>query len=107
MGLSLGEALLISLAGFTVVLVMLALLAVATTSISKIINVMFADKSVPRQPNSAPAAAIVEEPSMPTSTEDEGEVLALLHGALSLASGIPVDQMAVVSVTSVSDPEKN
>ena len=104
--MGLGESLLTSLTGLVVVFSILIILALATILIAKIMGLM-------KRPGSAvpPAAkADVKSAAAPASVpaddaEEFNEVLAVLHGALSLASGIPVDQMVITSVRTVSDPQ--
>lgn len=102
--LSFGQCVLTSLSGMALVFAILAALALATLAIARLLGAMAAlgskrGAAAPPPDPSEPAAAVLEE-------EDElGEVVAVLHGALSMASGIPIDQMAIVSITSLPPPE--
>lgn len=105
--LSFGQSILTSLSGLILVFAVLAALAVATLVIAKILENMAlpgAGKSA-RFPADTPPPASTPAPSAagtmaPEETDCTGEVVAVLHGALSMASGIPIDQMAIVSITS-------
>ena len=92
--MSFGESLLISLTGLTVVL------ALATIVIAKIIGKLTGAQSAPV---SAPAAAPASSPAVPPVEEDLSEVVAVLQGALSMESGIPVDKLMITSVKRVPD----
>ena len=87
--MSFGESLLISLTGLTVVFTVLIVLALATIAIAKIIGKLTA----------APASS----PAVPPVEEDLSEVVAVLQGALSMESGIPVDKLMITSVKRVPD----
>lgn len=105
--LSFGQSVLTSLSGLILVFAVLAALAVATLVIAKLLDEMTlpgAGKSA-RSPADTPLSASTPVLSAastmaPEETDFTGEVVAVLHGALSMASGIPIDQMAIVSITS-------
>ena len=98
--MSFGESLLISLTGLAVVFTVLIVLALATIAIAKIIGKLTGPQSAPV---SAPAAAPAASPAVPPVEEDLSEVVAVLQGALSMESGIPVDKLMITSVKRVSD----
>jgi sodium pump decarboxylase gamma subunit len=98
--MSFGESLLISLTGLTVVFTVLIVLALATIAIAKIIGKLTGAQSAPV---SAPAAAPASSPAVPPVEEDLSEVVAVLQGALSMESGIPVDKLMITSVKRVPD----
>lgn len=100
-GLGIGESVLMSLSGIILVFTILAVLAAATLLAARLLSRLAPVDS--RDPAQRPAAAS-PAPAIPPpdEAEDPGEVLAVLHGALSMASGIPIDQMVIVSVTSRS-----
>lgn len=98
--MSFGESLLISLTGLAVVFTVLIVLALATIAIAKIIGKLTGAQSAPV---SAPAAAPAASPAVPPVEEDLSEVVAVLQGALSMESGIPVDKLMITSVKRVPD----
>ena len=98
--MSFGESLLISLTGLTVVFTVLIVLALATIAIAKIVGKLTRAQSAPV---SAPAAAPAAAPAVPPVEEDLSEVVAVLQGALSMESGIPVDKLMITSVKRVPD----
>ena len=98
--MSFGESLLISLTGLTVVFTVLIVLALATIAIAKIVGKLTGAQSAPV---SAPAAAPASSPAVPPVEEDLSEVVAVLQGALSMESGIPVDKLMITSVKRVPD----
>lgn len=98
--MSFGESLLISLTGLTVVFTVLIVLALATIAIAKIVGKLTGAQSAPV---SAPAAAPASSPEVPPVEEDLSEVVAVLQGALSMESGIPVDKLMITSVKRVPD----
>lgn len=98
--MSFGESLLISLTGLTVVFTVLIVLALATIAIAKIVGKLTGAQSAPV---SAPAAAPAASPAVPPVEEDLSEVVAVLQGALSMESGIPVDKLMITSVKRVPD----
>lgn len=98
--MSFGESLLISLTGLTVVFTVLIVLALATIAIAKIIGKLTGAQSAPV---SAPAAAPASSPAVPPVEEDLSEVVAVLQGALSMESEIPVDKLMITSVKRVPD----
>lgn len=98
--MSFGESLLISLTGLAVVFTVLIVLALATIAIAKIIGKLTGAQSAPV---SAPAAAPASSPAVPPVEEDLSEVVAVLQGALSMESGIPVDKLMITSVKRVPD----
>lgn len=98
--MSFGESLLISLTGLTVVFTVLIVLALATIAIAKIVGKLTGAQSAPV---SAPAAAPAAAPAVPPVEEDLSEVVAVLQGALSMESGIPVDKLMITSVKRVPD----
>lgn len=98
--MSFGESLLISLTGLTVVFTVLIVLALATIAIAKIVGKLTGAQSAPV---SAPAAAPAAAPAVLPVEEDLSEVVAVLQGALSMESGIPVDKLIITSVKRVPD----
>lgn len=98
--MSFGESLLISLTGLAVVFTVLIVLALATIAIAKIVGKLTGAQSAPV---SAPAAAPAASPAVPPVEEDLSEVVAVLQGALSMESGIPVDKLMITSVKRVPD----
>jgi Na+-transporting methylmalonyl-CoA/oxaloacetate decarboxylase gamma subunit len=98
--MSFGESLLISLTGLTVVFTVLIVLALATIAIAKIVGKLTGAQSAPV---SAPAAAPAASPAVHPVEEDLSEVVAVLQGALSMESGIPVDKLMITSVKRVPD----
>lgn len=98
--MSFGESLLISLTGLTVVFTVLIVLALATIAIAKIVGKLTGAQSAPV---SAPAAAPAAAPAVLPVEEDLSEVVAVLQGALSMESGIPVDKLMITSVKRVPD----
>ena len=98
--MSFGESLLISLTGLTVVFTVLIVLALATIAIAKIVGELTGAQSAPV---SAPAAAPAAAPAVLPVEEDLSEVVAVLQGALSMESGIPVDKLMITSVKRVPD----
>ena len=98
--MSFGESLLISLTGLAVVFTVLIVLALATIAIAKIIGKLTGAQSAPV---SAPAAAPAASPAVPPVEENLSEVVAVLQGALSMESGIPVDKLMITSVKRVPD----
>lgn len=105
--LSFGQSILTSLSGLILVFAVLAVLAAATLVIAKILDkITLSDAGkTARSPADTPPPASTPAPSAasvmaPEETDPTGEVVAALHGALSMASGIPIDQMAIVSITS-------
>ena len=98
--MSFGESLLISLTGLAVVFTVLIVLALATIAIANIIGKLTGAQSAPV---SAPAAAPAASPAVPHVEEDLSEVVAVLQGALSMESGIPVDKLMITSVKRVPD----
>ena len=98
--MSFGESLLISLTGLTVVFTVLIVLALAIIAIAKIVGKLTGAQSAPV---SAPAAAPASSPAAPPVEEDLSEVVAVLQGALSMESGIPVDKLMITSVKRVPD----
>lgn len=95
--LSFGESVLTSLSGVILVFAILAVLAAATLLVARFLN-----RLMPSRPQqAAQLSAVPDSASTVQPVSDTSEVVAVLHGALSMASGIPVDQMAIVSVTSI------
>lgn len=84
-----------SLTGLIVVFTVLVVLALATILIARAIE------AVSRRPLEArpvQTAAVCPEP-----VEELGDVVAVLQGALSLETGIPVDMLTISSIKSLSD----
>ncbi len=104
--LALSVSLLLSLNGIIVVFSILVILALATIIIARIIRT-FEKKKVPQSP--APTLTPTHTPlvalSSTPSEEELGDIVAVLQGALSMESGIPVDQFEIVSVRSASGPK--
>lgn len=102
--LSFAQSLFISLNGLIVVFSVLVILSLATIVIAKIVSVATSGNeraSVTKQVISdVPASRSVPD----TPSEDEmGDVLAVLQGALSMETGIPIDKLIITSVTSCHD----
>lgn len=99
-GLSFGESVLTSFSGVILVFAILAVLAAATLLVARFLN-----RLMPSRPQQAAQSSAVPDSASTVQPELEAgctsEVMAVLHGALSMASGISVDQMAIVSVTSI------
>ena len=94
--MSFGESLLTSLTGLAVVFTVLIVLALATIAIAKVVGKLTGAQSTP-----APAAPAA--PTAPVAEDELGDIVAALHGALSMESGIPVDKLLIKSVKSVPD----
>lgn len=93
------QSLLTSLTGLTVVFSVLVILALATIIIAKIVGKLTGTQSTPA-PQTVPAAA----PATPAPVEEDmGDIVAVLQGALSIETGIPVDKLIITSVKSVED----
>ena len=94
------QSLLTSLTGLTVVFSVLVILALATIIIAKIVGKLTGTQGTPA-PQTVPAAA----PATPAPVEEEdiGDIVAVLQGALSIETGIPVDKLIITSVKSVED----
>lgn len=106
--LSLSTSLLLSFNGLVVVFTILVVLALATIVIARLIRVF--QKATPAVASASASAPAVtkSEVSNPVSADDNvSDVIAVLQGALSLESGIPVDQLEVVSIHCVSNPEQH
>jgi len=96
--MSFGESLLTSLTGLAVVFTVLIVLALATIAIAKVVGKLTGAQSTPA--SAAPAAA----PATPAPVEEDmGDIVAVLQGALSIETGIPVDKLIITSVKSVED----
>lgn len=93
------QSLLTSLTGLTVVFSVLVILALATIVIAKIVGKLTGTQGTPA-PQTVPAAA----PATPAPVEEDiGDIVAVLQGALSIETGIPVDKLIITSVKSVED----
>ena len=95
--LSIATSLLLSLNGLIVVFSVLVILSLATIVIARVIGAT--EKGEAKQ---TPASSAPAQPTPPVE-EDLGDVVAVLQGALSMETGIPVDQLEIVSIRSVSD----
>ncbi len=102
--LSFGESLMTSLTGLTVVFSVLVILALATIVIAKMVNKFVAPHSTPVAAGPAVAAAPVVQSK---AEEDLSDVVAVLQGAISMESGIPVDKLVITSIKSVPDKGAN
>ena len=95
--LTFADSLLVSVNGLVVVFTILVILAFSTLLIAKVLNCSSRREKAPVPATAAVTtvvADIVNEPE-----EDMGDILAVLQGAISMESGIPVDQFMVKSVT--------
>lgn len=104
--LSFGQSLMLSLNGLIVVFTVLVILALATILIARIIGAFEKQKPAPA-PVSAPAVSAPAAAPAAPAEEDLGDVVAVLQGALSLETGIPVDQLEIVSIRSVPDSKQS
>ena len=103
--LTFAESLLLSLNGLVVVFVVLVILSVATIIIAKIVSALVGKGAASSGPAPAAQTAAVT-PAAPPPEEDLGDIVAVLQGALSLETGIPVDKLIITSVKSVPDAEQ-
>lgn len=102
--LSFGESLLTSLTGLTVVFAVLVILALATIVIAKVINRFAVLHSTPAAAAPAVASSTVVQSK---AEEDLGDIVAVLQGAISMESGIPVDKLVITSIKSVPENVSN
>lgn len=98
--LSFGESLMTSLTGITVVFSVLVILALATIVIAKVVSMFAKTHSTPVAAGPAVASAPVVQSD---AEEDLSDVVAVLQGAVSMESGIPVDKLVITSIKSVPD----
>ena len=93
------QSLLTSLTGLTVVFSVLVILALATIIIAKIAGKLTGTQGTP-----APQTVSAAAPATPAPVEEDiGDIVAVLQGALSIETGIPVDKLIITSVKSVED----
>lgn len=98
--LSFGESLMTSLTGITVVFSVLVILALATIVIAKVVSMFAKTHNTPVAAGPAVASAPVVQSD---AEEDLSDVVAVLQGAVSMESGIPVDKLVITSIKSVPD----
>lgn len=105
--LPLSTSLLLSINGLVVVFTVLVTLALATILIARVIGIF--KKPTPAAAESVPAPAATQPTAGASAPaeEDISDIIAVLQGALSLESGIPVDQLEVVSVRCVTNSEQH
>lgn len=103
--MSVSTSLLLSLNGLIVVFSVLVILALATIVIARVIG-FFEKQKAPSVPAPVQTSAPVLTPVSDHVEEDLGDVVAVLQGALSMETGIPVDQLEIVSIRSVTDSKQ-
>ena len=91
--MSIGQSLIISAMGISVVFLALVSLALAIIVISKILGSVIKDKA--QKPAAAPAPAPV------VSDEPQKETLAVLMATIGEDLGLPTDQFQITSVTEI------
>ena len=103
--LSFLESFQISITGLLVVFLVLLLLAAAIMASGRIIgiimNTLTGDVSGQDGETPAPGPAANADAS---DDEQDMEILALLHGAISMESGLPADSFKILSIRECPDP---